>query len=111
MKINTLKRCFYVTCVVVLASVLASAVIASATAPPETAARVAVKSGDFMEDSYVLTNKGDLVVAYKNGESEPFIRTTTALSSLPYSVQEELKEGIEVKTRKELNSLIREYCS
>ncbi|MGN0503919.1 MAG: hypothetical protein ACI4HJ_02605 [Ruminococcus sp.] len=111
MKISTLRRCFYVTCVVVIACVLASAVIADVTAPPKSEPKTHARGGVFYEESYVLTCKGDIVVAYKNSEDEPFIRTTTALSSLPYSAQEELKKGIEVKTRKELNALIHEYCS
>ncbi len=111
MKIGTLKRCFYVTCVVVVASVIAGAVLADVTAPAADLAKTAAREGVFEEECFVLTNKGDLVVAYKNNESEPFLRTTTALSSLPYSVQEEIKAGIKVKTRKELNVLLGEYCS
>ncbi len=111
MNLRVLKRCFYITCVIVLASVIASVVIADFTTDTSAAREVSQKEVNAREDIYLLTCKGDIVVAYKNETKNPYITTTTAVSSLPYDIQEKLREGIYYSSRKELMSMINEICS
>ncbi len=110
MNTRNFKRLFYITSVVVLASVIASAVIIELTTDtPKNRG----KDNHFSEASeiYILTNDGDRIVAYVKGGDRPYIETTTAVSSLPFDVQKRINAGIEYNSREELLRAIDEYCS
>lgn len=110
MNTRNFKRLFYITSVIVLASVIASAVIIELTSDTENPKK---PQGDFSEatEMYILTSDGDRIVAYISGGDRPYIETTTAVSSLPMDVQKRINEGIEYASREELIRAIEEYCS
>lgn len=112
MKDRLFRRLFYVTSVVLLASVIASVTIEKVTA---SIAEGYFKNSQVSADSpavmFVLSCKGDRVAGFVKGEDEPFVETDTAVSSLPRDMQEKLREGIEFRSEKELRKAILEYCS
>ena len=112
MKDSLFRRLFYVTCVIVVASVIASFTIEKVTA---SISKGYFENSQVSSDSssvvFVMSVNGDRVAGYIKGEKEPFIETDTAVSSLPETVQHRLREGIEFQSEKELRKAIMEYCS
>ena len=112
MRDRLFRRLFYVTSVVLVASVIASFVVEKVT---YSITKGYFENSQVSADSpsvvFVLTAKGDRVAGYVRGETEPFIETDTAVSSLPREMQERLREGIEYRSEKELRKAILEYCS
>lgn len=104
-----MKKMFYITCVIVVASVIASSVIASLTEPFD---KNKVKQDENVANkTYVLSCDEDRLVAYIKGSQRPFIETTTTLSSLPKDVQVQIKKGIEYSSEESLREALNEYCS
>ena len=104
-----MKKMFYITCVIVVASVIASSVIASLTEPFD---KNKVKQDENVANkTYVLSCDEDRLVAYIKGSQRPFIETTTTLSSLPKDVQVQIKKGIEYYSEESLREALNEYCS
>ncbi|MBQ3073910.1 MAG: hypothetical protein IJD19_04435 [Ruminococcus sp.] len=111
MNTRNFKRLFYITSVIVLASVIASAVIIELTT--DISPKKEGEDNHFSEASevYILTSDGDRIVAYVRGGTRPCVETTTAVSSLPLDVQKRINAGIEYSSREELLRAIEEYCS
>lgn len=105
-----MKRLFYITCVIVLSCVVASSMIASVTTEPQQDMTTSL-SEEPVGEVYILGCDGDRIVAYIKGSERPYIETTTAVSSLPYDVQQKLREGIEFDSEEKLQEAIAEYCS
>lgn len=106
-----LTKVFYFTAVIVVACVIASAIIAPITTPSASSQESSASDEAGSENTYVLTCDGDRIVAYIKGADRPYIETTTAVSSLPYDVQDRLRVGIEYGSEEELRAAINEYCS
>ena len=109
MNTRNLRRLFYITSVIVVASVIASAIIIELTT--ENISKDS--QGDISDAAqiYILTNDGDRIVAYVKGGTRPCVETTTAVSSLPMDVQRRINAGIEYTSREDLLRAIDEYCS
>lgn len=107
---HLMKRLFYITSVIVLSCVVASSMIGSVTTE-STADTTTETTQSESGDVYVLGCDGDRIVAFVKETGRPFIETTTAVSSLPYDVQEKLRQGMEFDTVEELQAALEEYCS
>lgn len=112
MKDRLFRRLFYVTSVILLASVIASFVVEKVTySITKGYFENSQVSSDSPSVTFILGAEGDRVAGYVRGETQPFIETDTAVSSLPSDLQERLREGIEYRSEKELRKAILEYCS
>ena len=60
---------------------------------------------------YVLGEKDGRVTGFVKGVEIPYIRTDTAVNSLPYDVQQKLREGIEFESEQEMRRVMDEWCS
>ncbi len=106
-----LTKVFYITGIIVVACVIATAFIipmTTETPKPQSSTADTQVHGD---KTYVLTCEDDRIVAFVKGADRPYIETTTAVSSLPYDVQERLRSGIEFDSEDKLRQAINEYCS
>ncbi len=105
-----MKKFFYATCIIVLGCVIASHITALLTTPSARVSAVTAEN-ETLKSTYVLTCEGDRIVAFVKGAGEPFLETTTAVSSLPRDVQMNIRQGIEYNTLEELYDAVEEYCS
>lgn len=109
MKISRNKM-FYFTAVIVVACVIASSVIAMMT----TNTSVKAEDSTHVQDTklvYVLSQKDGRVCAFVKDVEIPYIRTDTPVNSLPYDVQERLREGIEFENEEDMKRMLQEVCS
>ncbi len=105
-----MKKIFYATCIIVLGCVIGSHITALLTTQSaEVSATVSEQQSP--DSTYVLTCEGDRIVAFVKGAREPFLETTTAVSSLPRDVQMSIRQGIEYNSLEELYEAVEEYCS
>lgn len=103
-----MKRLFYITSVIVLACVLASCLIIPLTAGPANEPKPKYISQD---TRYIIKAQGDRIVVFKEKEDNPYIRTTTAVSSLPKDIQQKLSKGITYQTESAMQKALDEFCS
>ena len=106
----TKEKMFYFTALVVVASVIASSVIAMMTINT-SAKETNTQLRDSSKISYVLGEKDGRVTGFVKGVEIPYIRTDTAVNSLPYDVQQKLREGIEFESEQEMRRVMDEWCS
>ena len=66
-------------------------------------------SEDKPEEYYTVKSENGRIVVYFGGEL--FYKTTTAVSTLPKTDQNELLYGIVAKDEQELKHVIEDYCS
>ena len=104
-----MKRLFYITSVIVLASVIASGFIIPITSEAKTSYQQ-VKSENLQEE-YIIKAKGDRIVVYKENMSSPYLETTRAVSSLPTDIQAKLNRGISYQSEEDMQKALNEFCS
>ena len=110
MKISR-ERMFYIAAVVVTASVIASSMIALMTTNTSVDAKEQTTAVAQDEITYVLSQKDGRVAGFVKGVEIPYIRTDTAVNSLPYDIQRKLKKGVEFDTEEEMRKVMDEWCS
>lgn len=103
-----MKRLFYITSVIVLSCVVASSLIIPLTAKPAPE-----KNPQYIisESEYIIKAQGDRIVVFKGKEEKPYLRTTTAVSSLPKDIQQRLTKGISYPTESAMKKALDEFCS
>lgn len=71
------------------------------------------ESGDesIEETSYTLKEYRSRLAVFKNNNSLPIYVTNVFINDLPKADRNELSKGLTVKTRRELDRLIEDYCS
>ncbi len=104
-----MKKLFYITSVIVLASVIASGFIIPVTS--ETYSAPARINTEISNTEYIIKAKGDRIVVYKENMSSPYIETTRAVSSLPSDIQQKLNRGISYSTEEAMQKALNEFCS
>ncbi len=62
-------------------------------------------------DVFVMKSENNRIVVYKKGESAPFIKTDTLVSSLPRGDIPLLEKGIEINGEKNLQKALEDFCS
>lgn len=106
----TNKKMFYLATVIVAASVIASSMIALMTTDTsEKSDEVIATTRQSL--SYVIGEHQGRVTAFVKGVEVPYIRTDTAVDSLPLEVQEKIRAGIEFESEREMKEKLLEYCS
>lgn len=104
-----MKRLFYITSIIVLSCVVASAVIIPITKETGYENKGVYTEAEGTE--YIIKAEGDRIVVYKRNSEKPYIETTTAVSSLPRSVQRKLAGGISYDSEKTMKAALDEFCS
>jgi len=104
-----MKKLFYITSVIVLASVIASAFIIPITSEADAYGRQ-IKAENISEE-YIIKAQGDRIVVYKENMSSPFIETTRSVSSLPTDIQKKLNRGISYSSEEDMQKALNEFCS
>ncbi|MBQ2970915.1 MAG: BofC C-terminal domain-containing protein [Ruminococcus sp.] len=77
----------------------------SSTPKPE----VTETQGASSTEVYTIKSENGRIVVYK-GE-ELFLKTSTAVNTLPKKDERELLYGITVSTKEEMNEVLQDYCS
>ena len=106
----TNKKMFYLATVIVAASVIASSAIALMTTDTSEK-RSDVSATTEQKISYVIGEHQGRVAAFVKGVEVPYIRTDTAVDSLPLDVQESIRAGIDFENEREMREKLLEYCS
>ena len=101
---------FCLAVVIVAASVIASSAIALMTTDTSKKGQDTVATTK-SHISYVIGEHQGRVAAFVKDVEVPYIRTDTAVDSLPFEVQERIKAGIEFESEREMREKLLEYCS
>ncbi|MBE6793318.1 MAG: hypothetical protein E7532_00040 [Ruminococcaceae bacterium] len=105
-----MKKLYYVTCLIVIASVLASGFIITVTSESKTVENTK-NSSSVSDDGYIIKAMGDRIVVYKGKGEKPYLETTCAVSSLPKDVQVKIKNGIYFDSEEEMQKALSEFTS
>lgn len=69
-------------------------------------------SGEYgAETFYTLKEYRSRLAVFKNNDTLPFYLTNVFVNDLPKADRDDLSKGLTVKSRKELDRLIEDYCS
>lgn len=104
-----MKKLFYITSVIVLASVIASGFIIPITS--ENYSEPAKINAEILPREYIIKAEGDKIVVYKENMTSPYIETTRAVSSLPRDIQKKLNRGISYENEADMQKALNEFCS
>ncbi len=106
-----MKKLYFATCIVVLASVIASAFIIPVTSGATSQHNPSEVIQQSSEGEYIIKALGDRIVVYKGKSDKPYIETTRAVSSLPKDIQSRLVSGIYYDSEESMKKALDEFCS
>ena len=114
-KLVTVTGCFLFMCIIITSVILPSLPKTMAKdnidADTQSVAQDESENSEDEIDSYIISEYNGKIAVFKKLSAEPLFVSDVYVSSLPQADKELLKEGIEVRTKKELNRLIEDYCS
>lgn len=108
-----MKKLILITGIILISYVVLTAVITSNAAKTkdvqETQAQTTVTQSAVEPTVYIVKSEDNRVVVYLNGVL--YLKTDALVSNLPKSDKNRLEEGIVIKSKEELKSILEDYCS
>ena len=105
-----MKKLYYITCLIVIASVIASGFIIPLTSESYKA-KTSTATESYKDGEFIIKALGDRIVVYKGKGEKPYLETTFAVSSLPKDMQVKLRNGIVFDSEEEMRKALSEYTS
>lgn len=114
-KLVTVTGCFMLLCIVITSVILPSMPRTNAMENNIDADANSVvqdnSSADEEEKVFIIKEYNGKVAVFEGQNENPLFVSDVFVSNLPEADKELLESGIEVKTEKQLNRLIEDYCS
>ena len=105
-----MKKIYYITCLIVLASVIASGFIIPITSESDYA-KSSASSEHYEDGEFIIKALGDRIVVHRGEGEKPYLETNFAVSSLPRDMQVKLRRGIVFENEEEMQKALKEYTS
>lgn len=102
-----MKKLILITGMILISCVLISSLASPAAAPSVPRTRVTAPR----EEGYILKSENGMLVVYRAGEGEPFLRTETYTAMLPKADRKALEKGLSLPDSRALREALEDYCS
>lgn len=108
-----MKKIFLICSAIILSCFIISNVILPVTSSgndkaPVTNPSVSSQKDDYM---YLITSLDGKIVVYKQGVSNPYLKTDTVVKYLPQQDREDIEKGVYIKGEINLKKALEDYCS